>query len=38
MDVKVSKLSLADGLIKGISSVLDGIESKSVHKDEKGDW
>ena len=36
MDVKVSKLSLVDGLIKGISSMLDEIESKSVHKDKKG--
>ena len=28
--------TLADGLIKGTSSMVDEIESKSVHKDEEG--
>ena len=38
MDVKVSKdKTLADGLIERTSSMLDKIESKTVHKDEKGD-
>ena len=36
MDVKVSKdNTLADGLIKRISSMLDQIESKIVHKEEE---
>ena len=36
MDVKVSKdKQLADGLIERISSMLDEIESKTVHKDTK---
>ena len=39
MDVKVSKdiSRLADGLIKRTSSVLDEIDSRTVHKEEKGD-
>ena len=38
MDVKVSKTkTLADGLIERTSSVLDEIESKTVHKVEEGD-
>ena len=40
MDVKVStdKIKLlADGLMERTSSMLDKIESKTVHKDEKGD-
>ena len=38
MDVKVSKdNTLADGLIKRTSSMLDEIESKTVLKDEEGD-
>ena len=39
MDVKVSKeiSRLADGLIKRTSSVLDEIDSKAVHEEEKGD-
>ena len=38
VDVKVSKdKTLADGLIERISSVLDEIESKAVHKAEEGD-
>ena len=36
MDVKVSKdKNIADGLIEGTSSMLDEIESKTVHKAEK---
>ena len=39
MHVKVSKdKTLADGLIERTSSMLDEIESKSVHKVEEGDW
>ena len=35
MDVKVPKTNtLADGLIKGTSSMLDETESKTVHKDK----
>ena len=39
-DIKVSKdkKTLADELIKRTSSMLDEIESKTVHKDEEGDW
>ena len=37
MDLKVSKKT-ADGLIERTSSMLDKIESKTVHKDKKGDW
>ena len=39
MDIKVSKdkKTLADGLIKRTSSMLDEIESKTVHKAEEGD-
>ena len=38
MNVKVSKTkTLADGLIKRTSSMLDEIESKIVHRDEGGD-
>ena len=38
MDVKVSKdKTLAAGLIERTSSMLDKIESKTVHKDEEGD-
>ena len=38
MDIKFSKTeTLADGLIKRISSMLDEIELKIVHKDEEGD-
>ena len=38
MDVKVSKDKvLADGLIERTSSMLDEMESKSVHKDDEGD-
>ena len=29
--------TVADGLIKGTSSILNGIASKTVHKDEQGD-
>ena len=37
MDVKASKdKTLADGLIERTSSMLDNIESKTVHKDEEG--
>ena len=37
MDVKVSKDKvLADGLIERTSSMLDEMESKTVHKDEDG--
>ena len=34
IDVKVT---IADGLIKKTSSMLDEIELKTVHKDEEGD-
>ena len=38
MDVKVPKdETLADGLIERISSMLDHIESKTMHKAEEGD-
>ena len=39
-DIKVSKdkKTLTDELIKRTSSMLDKIESKTVHKDEEGDW
>ena len=37
MDVKVSKTKTADGLIERTSSMLDEIESKTVHKAEEGD-
>ena len=38
MDVKVSKEStIADGLIERTSSMLNEIESKTVHKAEEGD-
>ena len=38
MDFKVSKTkTLAGGLIERTLSVLDEIESKTVHKDEEGD-
>ena len=37
MDVKVSTNTLADGLIEKISSMLDEIESKTVHKVEEVD-
>ena len=38
MDVKVSKTNaLADRLIERTSSMLDKIESETVHKDEEGD-
>ena len=30
--------TLADGLIERTWSMLDEIESKTVHKDEEGDW
>ena len=30
--------TLADGLIKRTSSMLDQIESKTMHKAEEGDW
>ena len=30
--------TLADRLIMGTSSMLDEIESKTMHKDEEGDW
>ena len=30
--------TFADGLIETTSSMLDEIESKTVHKDEEGDW
>ena len=38
MDVKVSKEknTLADGLIERTSSMLDKIESKTVHKEKEG--
>ena len=37
MDVKVSKNKTADGLIERTSSMVDEIESKTVHKDVEGD-
>ena len=37
MDLKVSKKT-ADGLFERTSFMLDKIESKTVHKDKKGDW
>ena len=38
MDLKVSKdNTLAEGLIKRTSSMLDKIESKTMHKDKEGD-
>ena len=38
MDVKSLKVkTLADRLIERTSSMLDKIESKTVHKDEEGD-
>ena len=38
MDFKSAKTNiLADGLIERISSVLDEIESKTVHNNEEGD-
>ena len=38
MDIKVSKdKTLADGLIKRTSSMLDETESKTVHNTEEGD-
>ena len=38
MDVKVSEdKALVDGLTERTSSMLDKIESKTVHKDEEGD-
>ena len=36
MDAPKTKI-LADGLIEGTSSMLDEIESRSVHKDKEGD-
>ena len=30
--------TLADGLMETISSMLDEIESKAVHKDKEDDW
>ena len=40
MDVKSlqRQKKTADGLIKRTSSMLDEIESKTIHKDEYGDW
>ena len=39
MDVKVSKSkTLADGLIKRTSSMLDETESKTMLKDKEGNW
>ena len=35
MDIKVSKDKTADELIERTSPMLDEIESKTVHKDEK---
>ena len=38
MDVKVSnKKNTADGVIERTSSMLDEIESKTLHNDEEGD-
>ena len=38
INVKVSKTkTLADGLIKRTSSMLDEIEYKTMHKDKEGD-
>ena len=37
MDVKSPKTKTADGLIERTSSMLDEIESKTVHKAEEGD-
>ena len=38
MDVKVSKdKHIVDGLIERTSSLLDEIESKTMHKDKEGD-
>ena len=31
-------MKTADGLMKRTSSMLDEIESKTVHKDKEGDW
>ena len=36
--LKSPKKKTADGLIKRTSSMLDEIESKTMHKDEEGDW
>ena len=39
MGVKVfNDSTLADGLIERISSMLDKIESKTVHGNKEGDW
>ena len=37
MDIKVSKNKTADGLIERTSSMVDEIESETVHKDVEGD-
>ena len=37
MEVKVSKDKMPDGLIERTSSMLDEIESKTMHKDKEGD-
>ena len=37
MDAKVFKVNTADGLMERTSSMLDEVESKTVHKDEEGD-
>ena len=37
MDAKVFKANTADGLMERTSSMLDEVESKTVHKDEEGD-
>ena len=38
LKVSKDKKKTADGLIKRTSSMLDEIESKTIHKDEYGDW
>ena len=37
MDAKVFKANTADGLMERTSSMLDEVESKTVHKDKEGD-
>ena len=37
MDVKVP-IDKSDGLVERTLSMLDEIESKTMHKDDEGDW
>ena len=37
VDIKISKEKTVDGLIERTSSMLDKVESKTVHKEEDGD-